>query len=108
MLSKIDKQIFIILYENNVKYIKKRNGDDNVVIYLQNIFKNSHIFIKLAFEILKLILRAIYIFISLLFFSKNLKIICINFSINILSKLPIFKEVIKLSKIYSIIYNYDQ
>ncbi len=101
-----EKNILQLLHLINIEHLECQKKDE-FYVFFQSIIKTSHIFIKLAYYFLLIILIIFLIFFKLFFLSKNFQFFLFKNLILFFKKVYFLRDIIKFIKIYSIIYNYD-
>ncbi len=104
-----EEKIVNFLYKENTEFLKTKRieKNNNFFIFFKSIIKSSHILIKIAYKILIFFLTLFFFITRILFISKNLESILFKHLIDFLKKINFFREILKLIKTYSIIYNYE-
>ena len=102
----LEKEILQLLHEVNIEKLSNKN-DQGFCEYFKSVIKSSHIFIKIAYSLLFIVLFLNIIFIKIFFLPKKIKLCYFKYLTKFLNKIFIFKDILKFIKIYSILYNYD-
>ena len=101
-----EKEILQLLYDVNLENlkIKKKIGFYN---FFKSIIGSSHFIVKIVYNLLFLVLFINIFFLKIFFLSEKKKFIYFRGLTKFLNRVFGFKDILKLIKIYSIIYNYD-
>ena len=105
----LEEKILEILHRNNIEFLKTKRFENEFqfCVFFKLIMNSSHIFIKISYKILIIFLTLFFIITKISFISKDLEFNLFKRLINFLNKIILFREILKLIKTYSIIYNYD-
>ena len=105
---KIISKIIICAYENNISGIKDQKLDirKNFDLYIKNVINNSHPLIKFSYKIVIYIMVFMYLTLLLFLFSKKKQKKILKFLLKKIEKIFFFNKVLKLIKVYSVIYYY--
>ena len=92
-----EKEILQLLHDLNIENlnIKNKTGFSD---FFKSILKSSHIFIKLGYYLLFLILYINIIFLKIFFLSKNKKFTYFKYLTKLLGKVFIFRDIKTLPK----------
>ena len=102
-----ENKILQLIHSINIEFLEKQKKE-GFNIFFKSIINSSHIFIKISYVILLYILFLCFIFMKIFFLKEKNDFFVFKKIINFFTKLYIFRDILKLIKIYSIIFNYDK
>ncbi len=103
----IESKILQLLHYSNIENLDEKK-EEGFNYYFKSIINSSHIIIKISYFILISFLTLYWVMIKLLFLSKKSEYYIFSKGIIFFNKLIFLRDILKLIKIYSIIYNYDK
>jgi hypothetical protein len=103
----IENKILQLLHHLNIENLDERR-EEGFNYYFKSIINSSHFIIRISYFVLLGFLTLYWAMIKLLFLSKKSEYYVFSKGIIFFNKLIFLRDILKLIKIYSIIYNYDK
>ena len=105
----LEKKIVEFLHNTNIEFLDIKKFEENYTFYdfFKSIMRSAHIFIKIAYKILIIFFVFFFIITKIFLIPKKIELNLFKYLVNLLSKIYLFKDILKFIKTYSIIYNYD-